>query len=475
MYTKYDAEMLRDIFNEYTDSDGKNFDNDALYKSFNSAEKESISVIEGINKDLSPKAEYTSTVIRGKKFEPFFNYIHRNVLRDTDSTEVMDALTKFANKTNVSTKAGTGIERTTVVSPLDFDVYATTERGANQTLMDYHFTSPIRTGRMTLSLAKKNKENKYKAIELSNIFESNDKKLNKDGTVDYAGTIAALHKDGKISDSDLELMKKYKSIIFQKEEVEAKTEEEIREEMDVLSAINKSFDKATRDFLESTHGNVGFAAQIAQFIKKQAYRIMLAALGRTATEYISNLGAVLFIGPLDFISGMKHKKFILSPNFALFLKNIKTKQGSRLSPSNSISGRMIDTDMLRESTGNRDKAKSNIGNVTNKLWNVTGKPVSNVTALTADTVISTPDKIVMQPYYMGTFESKFKELTGVEPNFEKIALNDEAYMRKFSKQINDSMEYADEMSVILTTLLWGVVGQVRMRIGLERSKNLIGS
>jgi hypothetical protein len=50
---------------------------------------------------------------------------------------------------------------------------------------------------------------------------------------------------------------------------------------------------------------------------------------------------------------------------------------------------------------------------------------------------------------MGTFESKFKELTGVEPNFEKIALNDEAYMRKFSKQINDSMEYADEMSVIV--------------------------
>jgi hypothetical protein len=80
-----------------------------------------------------------------------------------------------------------------------------------------------------------------KAIELSNIFESNDKKTNKDGSVDYAGTIAALHKDGKISDSDLELMKKYKSIIFQKEEVKAKTEEEIREETDeAISALKGS-------------------------------------------------------------------------------------------------------------------------------------------------------------------------------------------------------------------------------------------
>lgn len=65
-----DAEMLQEIYDEYTDSEG-NIDNEKLYNSFNKAEKEGIKTIREINESLKEKAEYTGAIIRGQKNKSF--------------------------------------------------------------------------------------------------------------------------------------------------------------------------------------------------------------------------------------------------------------------------------------------------------------------------------------------------------------------------------------------------------------------
>ena len=155
-YSQLDAEMLQEILDTYSDSSG-NIDNDKLFDSFNKAEKESISIIESINKDLGPKAVYTSTVIRGDKITPLNNYVHLNVIHDRMGDDIMST-PSFAENFNASLKPSTRakslIERTGKVSPLNFDIYASVQRGSKFVLMDFYMTEPIRTARRTLNQAE---------------------------------------------------------------------------------------------------------------------------------------------------------------------------------------------------------------------------------------------------------------------------------------------------------------------------------
>jgi hypothetical protein len=59
-----------------------------------------------------------------------------------------------------STKAKSLIERTGKVSPLNFDVFASAQRGAKFVLLDYNLTNPITTSRMTLNQTEANLQKK---------------------------------------------------------------------------------------------------------------------------------------------------------------------------------------------------------------------------------------------------------------------------------------------------------------------------
>ena len=100
--------MLQNILTKYYDSETKIFNNEALYDSFNDAEKNSIEVISQINLSLTEKANYTKSVIRGEKFVPLNNYVHLNVLHQSDASDVIagpSAAANFNNSTRVSTRA----------------------------------------------------------------------------------------------------------------------------------------------------------------------------------------------------------------------------------------------------------------------------------------------------------------------------------------------------------------------------------
>ena len=383
-----DAEMLQDILDTYIDADG-NIDNEKLYKSFNQAEKDAINDIRGVNESLRDKAEYTAAIIRGDRINPLNNYVHLNVLHEhqpNDLTAGSAFITEYNDSMRPSTKAKSLIARTGKVSPLNFDVFASAQRGAKFVLMDYNLTEPIRTARKTINQA-----------------------------------VANLEEEGRIP----------------------------KQKRDIINAINSAFEEAIENLLTNSYVSTSIADDAIDYINKQGYRAILAGTGRFISELTSNIGFAVISDPKAFIEGAKYKGVIMSESAPLVMENVNSKQTNRIFPTDTLSGKLIDTSIIKQASGIKGgKSKNIVANKIQQIYNLTGKKYANVVELSADALISTPDKIIMRPMWFGSFANEFKKVSGKDVDFEKIAANDEKYMADNKEAIEQAKTVADERSVM---------------------------
>ena len=384
-----DANMLQEILDKYTDADG-NIDNEKLYKSFNQAEKDAIKDIRGVNESLREKAEYTAAIIRGDRINPLNNYVHLNVLHELQPND-LTAGTAFVNEYNnsmrPSTKAKSLIARTGKVSPLNFDVFASAQRGAKFVLIDYNLTEPIRTARKTINQ-----------------------------------TVANFENDGRIP----------------------------KEKREIINAINSALEETTDNLLTNSFVTTSLADNVADYLNKQGYRAVLAGTSRFISELSSNIGFAVISDPKAFMTGVENRGIIMSSDAPSIMENVNSKQTSRIFPTDTLSGKLIDTNILQQTGGIKGaKSKNPVKNKIQQIWNLSGKKYTNVVELTADALISTPDKMIMRPMWFGSFANKFKSITGENVNFEKIAANDEKYMQQYKDAIEESKTTADERSVMV--------------------------
>ena len=383
-----DAEMLQDILDKYIDSDG-NIDNKKLYNSFNQAEKDAINDIRGVNESLRDKAEYTAAIIRGDRINPLNNYVHLNVLHEhqpNDLTAGSAFINEYNDSMRPSTKAKSLIARTGKVSPLNFDVFASAQRGAKFVLMDYNLTEPIRTARKTINQA-----------------------------------IANLEKEGRIP----------------------------KQKRDIINSINIAFEEAIENLLTNSYVSTSIADDAIDYINKQGYRAILAGTGRFISELTSNIGFAVISDPKAFIEGAKYKGVIMSESAPLVMENVNSKQTNRIFPTDTLSGKLIDTSIIKQASGIKGgKSKNIVANKIQQIYNLTGKKYANVVELSADALISTPDKIIMRPMWFGSFANEFKKVSGKDVDFEKIAANDEKYMADNKEAIEQAKTVADERSVM---------------------------
>ena len=383
-----DAKMLQQILDKYSDQNTGQIDAAAIYSSFNEAEKRAISEIRNINNDLTEKAVFTAAVIRGEKINPLNNYVHLNVLhefRPEESTTGPAFVQSFSNSLRPSTKAKSLIERTPGAKPLNFDVFASVSRGARFVYMDYHMTPSIRTARKTIAFAKK--------------------QMKENGAS--------------------------------------------RKEIEIINAIDESFETAVENVLVNNFSSSSFADDVINFMSKQGYRAVLASIPRFADELISNLSMVAFF-PKDFSSGVGLSKLSYSIQGIEVMRNVGSTQTKRVFPSNTISGRLVDSQLLEQASGSKGgRAKSDVANKLTQIYNRSLKKYTNVVGLTADVLISTPDKLVMRPMWFGTFANEFKKISGVDADMDKIAENNEQYMMQNKEAIDAARDKADERSVFV--------------------------
>jgi hypothetical protein len=395
--SEYDVNLLKNILKVYgkvtgKDENGKDIieiDTNKLYDSFNPAEKSAIKTIQEVNSSLKDKALFTSAVIRGDKVKVYDNYIHHSVLPSAKSNNVMATMSSAQaqnNLMNPSTRAKSLMERTKGVKPLNFDIFSVTQKSANQILLDFHLTEPVRTARKTLKLTD---ENKNDTLKETRVFE----------------------------------------------------------------AIDDAFETALRNVLMKSYNDNSFANSVVNFLTRQAYRTILASASRWASELGSNLLFVMTTDPRSYILGAtKYKKVVMSENAIKILQNTGSTQSERLYSDSLLSGRMIDNSSMGQAVGlDGSPTKNAIANAIQTIHNNTTKKYGNFVAATSDTMISTPDKMMMRPFWFGVFANNFKKITGQEVDFNKIAENDEAYMNQFKDAIDFSTSNADQMSVFSGT------------------------
>jgi hypothetical protein len=384
-----DANFLQEILDKYTDADG-NIDNEKLYNSFNQAEKDAIKDIRGINESLREKAEYTAAIIRGDRINPLTNYVHLNVLHDLQPND-LTAGTAFVNEYNnsmrPSTKAKSLIARTGKVSPLNFDIFASAQRGAKFVLLDYNLTEPIRTARKTINQ-----------------------------------TVANFEENGRIP----------------------------KEKREIINAINSALEETTENLLTNSFVTTSLADDVADYLNKQGYRAVLAGTSRFVSELSSNIGFAVVSDPKAFMTGIENRGVVMSTDAPTIMENVNSKQTSRIFPTDTLSGKLIDTNILQQTGGIKGgKSKNPVANKIQQIWNLSGKKYTNSVELIADALISTPDKLIMRPMWFGSFANEFKNITGENVNFEKIAANDPKYMEQYKQAIEKSKTTADEKSVMV--------------------------
>jgi len=374
---------------DYLDANG-NIDNEKLYNSFNQAEKDAINDIRGINESLREQAEFTAAIIRGDRIDPLNNYVHLNVLHEfqpSDLTSGSAFVTEYNNAMRPSTKAKSLIARTGKVSPLNFDVFASAQRGAKFVLMDFNLTKPIRTARKTIN-----------------------------------GTIANLESKGRMP----------------------------KEQRQIINAINDAFEESIETLLTNAFTQDSFLDMAFDYISKQGYRAVLAGTSRFVSELSSNIGFAIISDPKAAITGAENIGFIMSSDAPLVMENANSKQSNRIFPTDTLSGRLVDASILSQSSGIRGAVSKNpVKNKIQQIWNLTGKKYTNTVELIADSLISTPDKMIMRKMWFGSFANQFKNITGKNVDFKKIASNDEAYMEQYKDAIDKATELADERSVMV--------------------------
>ncbi len=384
-----DAEVLQGILDTYYDADTQEFDNDALYESFNAEEKASIETIREINAGLTEKAVFTKSIIRGDKFTPLNNNIHINVLSATESVDISSG-PSFAGKINEmmrpSSRGGNLEGRTGLVSKngINFNIYDSVLKGSKGTLIDFHLTSPIRTARKTINKSEKN-----------------------------------LEKKGRIPSN----------------------------ERLILNAISSAFEESVSNLLINSYTESSFGDAAMQFLKETGYRTMLAGSGRFIAELTSNASYAMVVDPQGFIVGTKVMKSIDSELGPQIARNLGWENQGRLY-ADGLSGRMIDSSIINEAAGMKSKGtRSGAKNFLLKYWNKTGQKYVKGVEFMADVMISTPDKLILRPITFGSFDVKFKEITGKSPDYKKIAANNEAYMNANKSALNAASQYANKKSV----------------------------
>jgi hypothetical protein len=352
-----------------------------LEGSFNDAELKAIKTIQDINKDLSEKASYTANVIRGEKFVPINNYIHHSVISDGRAKDDL----------------------------------------SGQTIIEAFSSSRMPSSRAK-SLLERTPE--AKAINFDPFNVTNF--VSRSQLMDYYLTEPII--TGRMS------------INVMKDGVKGK------QARDIANAIGKSYEQALENVLVSSFGKTTSIDDAINFLSTQGYRAVLAGAPRFMSELTSNLSFLVSKGANMFAEGVKLRDVVLSADGVAVMNNLNSSQTNRVYSDNTLSGSMIDPGMLKHAAGIKNsKSKGDVANAVNQIYTrVVKKKIQNPIEMAADALISTPDKIVTRPVWFGSFSIEFKKITGTEPDFDKIAANDEAYMNANKEALQSATAKADQ-------------------------------
>lgn len=395
LYDKQDArevDVLKKIRKSYSsESKSTKTTLENIYDKFNKKEKEAIKILQRIDDANIGKAVYAATQ-RDAAFIPKKNYVHISVRPDSRKRVNIDqdVITDFLNSTEAARKPGTeskaNISRDGKAKPIYTSAINASDRGSKMTNLDYFMTTPVRKSKQSLNYFK------------NTLIEN------------YKGSPPV--------------------------EVQA-----------LVDAIETAVDKTIDNVLINDFSQNDFMDMVTSTLQRLGYRTMLASVPRAGVEYLSNMSFAL-THPTIYADGMSKKNNLTSEELMNIMQAINSKVITRLLGDNLMSSK-VDFALLNKKSYKGERFVSEAKNKVLGFWDATGKKVKNGIALTADTLISSPDKLVMKPMFVGKLAQKFKEKSGKDIDWKKVAANDEAYMVENAEAIDYMRDAADEFVTLI--------------------------
>lgn len=213
------------------------------------------------------------------------------------------------------------------------------------------------------------------------------------------------------------------------------------------SDIVRSLEEVLNDIILSEYGKISedtiLLDSIAKSISRGAYRAMLAGVQRAVVEFLSNSMHAVGVYANEFADGLRISNNIDGETLEKVFTVLPSTQSTRLS------GDGLDYDS-KDVEANLVKQKDFFENqrLTNDVANLispatrTGKKWLDKIISISEKLLSVPDISVAKRLFIGTFNTKFKELTGKDADFDKIA-NDKEYYKEFKNEIELATEDAD--------------------------------
>jgi len=356
---------------------------DKIYKSFNKAELNGIKVIDEVNKELTDIAEFTAGVVRGKIISPIVDYIHMWVKQDNTKQQFEDKNSDFNSYMK-------GTKPSTKAKNLE-------ERTKGSKAINFDpFGATRRGARMTL--------------------------------LDY-------HMTPVVRETNRTLRK-----------TEDILEEDNKQTREMFRGVKAAYDQVVEDVIGRGFNSSSVGDNVIKYIAKTGYRTMLSSPARMTLEFITNLLNAGVINPLGFAKGFSVMSKLSGQEQAELLRILESKQQTRLY-SDALKGRMVDTSIIESKTGIKNtKLKGEVINRASQIGSHLRKYPSGIEFI-ADTMITTPDKAVMRPLWLGTFSREFKKITGKEVDMDKVLAKDESYLNKNQEALDKATEVADRDSV----------------------------
>jgi hypothetical protein len=393
--TKHDSRILNEIKTEFgaKDVDGNETLNfDKIEESLTDNDKKAMKLIEEINSSTAEQALFTSAVIRGSRVGVINNYVHhavigRNIIQQAE--ELVNRLLGRGPGGRPSTKAGTLNERTPGAKAIVFDPVFSSMKGARETLTDFYMTPVIRevTGTM----------NKIK----DNVFDDPN------------------------------------STEAQRDAVQA-----------MLDAVNESLEIT----FQNHFGQDSTGEAFIKAIQKLGYQSMLASIPRAGAEYLSNLSYAVLSDPATMAESVTLADFAYSTDMLGFLEAIGSSESTRLAGNQMLTSKYAEGGFAAGygRTG-KSAASSKVMDYASFIGDMTVGNVYRTNDVTADLIVSTPDKAISKPYYAQYFVNKFNDLTGIKlskSDLRNIANGTSEYLSpKYEDAIATAREDAD-MAVI---------------------------
>jgi uncharacterized protein YerC len=183
---------------------------------------------------------------------------------------------------------------------------------------------------------------------------------------------------------------------------------------------------------------------IENYLTRAGYRALLGSVTRSASELASNIGYAI-IAPSSFLEGGKVYSALKNEVSAGdVLKNVGSTQSQRLFGGETLTNKEVETSALRNGGGMRiEMQSSDIINKAQAVLKAVNKNTEGVASKVADFLISSPDKFVSKRIWFGKFNEAFKAAAGVAPDMQKLASNDEQYLRENSEAIKKATRAAD--------------------------------